>query len=717
MNLSTWDSSKPRKLRPEFSSGHIITEFNRTKQKKIASHILAEIEFVSKNVNVERDKLIDKYSSYSGSDIQFRNVWHTYSDAQVIYEEAEGEYLVYAHGHPLDSGNESCVREGMKCGDGDDADCEPGGCVIGKISFVRNKKWKYESETSYNNSVKVSYYLNGPEKITLKPVIRGKFNGLDITSPASKHCEIYLPPKYYFSEQFLDGSKKVRDYRLNLVDNPPTSDLIGLENIRDGFISGFITKFYPSKSEGYTSNILQAKVSENVRDNLITEFESLPSVWFDQCSTTINDIFQDALTDNVDNFNFILSCYNNIKRSFSNVIQVYKSSVKPSKIDYGKNEIARPVYSRLPGVSEAYRSDPLFSEDEKPAQWLTSGADEFFSNKKAQIDSFYEDYLDPDTCSPANLDWLAQHVGMFGNLWDTTWDKKTKVALIKNTFGWYDKNKEVEAPGVTTLTTSKGKVLKQFPFGPGSGWVQLEEEDNSLTVSLAEIGKGEYEESSLSLSSFFAFKEKKFNQNSYTLSLDPVDSIKTYDGKWNGLTESKGSLLTVAFLVSAFGLKSHTLNEMELVKAERKIDKNGQEYIGGKILKPRTGLRSSEIDAPPLWIYKHDLIQVGNESVTVDSTGQSTVVSGSDLVINNYPNQLVADVSRVCSVNESKNVFFRVPYYYNKNGSSWNKTKYIAEKWLPANLNPRVQYPHLSADLWSVGDAFFEPEIELINLT
>jgi hypothetical protein len=56
-----------------------------------------------------------------------------------------------------------------------------------------------------------------------------------------------------------------------------------------------------------------------------------------------------------------------------------------------------------------------------------------------------------------------------------------------------------------------------------------------------------------------------------------------------------------------------------------------------------------------------------------------------------------------------------VPYYYNRDGRSWDKVSYIAKNWMPSHLNVKVQYAYLSADLWSVGDAFFEPEIRDIN--
>jgi hypothetical protein len=76
----------------------------------------------------------------------------------------------------------------------------------------------------------------------------------------------------------------------------------------------------------------------------------------------------------------------------------------------------------------------------------------------------------------------------------------------------------------------------------------------------------------------------------------------------------------------------------------------------------------------------------------------------------------VAGVSRVSSVEDSKNVFFRVPYYYNRDGKSWDAVTYIAQNWMPSNLNVRVQYAYLSAGLWKVGDAFFEPDVNVSDL-
>jgi hypothetical protein len=160
--------------------------------------------------------------------------------------------------------------------------------------------------------------------------------------------------------------------------------------------------------------------------------------------------------------------------------------------------------------------------------------------------------------------------------------------------------------------------------------------------------------------------------------------------------------MAITFLSSIFGLKSHVPNELKIIKADIKTeflpDGSTKKYISNKVISPKSGLRASESSAPPLFPYKAEMIQLG------DST---------DAEIKNYPNQLVAGVSRAASYEASRNLFFRLPYYYNRDGRSWKKVEYIIKNWIPTNINSRVQYAYLSADLWAVGDAFFEPELEI----
>lgn len=709
MNLSVWDSIQSRKNNPSLSSAHIILEFDRTKKQKIFAHKLGNIVFESKDINSPRDRVISVQSGNLTLDgFVYKNIGHTYSDTEVISEDpALGGFPIYAHGHPLGGiehgGMESCSRMGLICkdGEGEDTLCNPGKCIIGKLSYVRNKKWKYQSSNTYNSNASLVYYLNAEKETSLHSVLRGKAitfteSGpltLDIDAPASKYSKIYLPPKYYFSEDFIDQAIKVIDERLDIINNPPKTNVIGLENRRDRFISSFITLLYPQKSDGYISLVLyEDGVREEVKNEMLKVFSTLPAEWYEQCALIIEDEYLYREARIYDNFKFIVTIYNRVKELFNSIVQVTKSSLKRGTLEYSKDDIARPVYSRLPGISEAYRSDPLFSEKESPAQWLTSGVDEFLSSKKDQIASFYQNYLDLETCSPLVLNWLAQHVGLFGDLWDDRWERGIKVAMIENAFGWYDREKVFTLPDVGDIKTPKGETLNKFPFITNQIWTSDPLQDNSNKIKTDEINNLVFNQKNLVTETIF--KKKVYNINTNKLSLVSTNSIKIHNNKWNGLMEAKGSLLSFAFLISVFNLKSHTEKEITVDNIIKLKEKGG--LFNVFIRKPKNGLRDAEIDASPLWPYKSDILQVGGES---------------DLKINNYSNQIVAGVSRVTSLEDSKNVFFRLPYYYNRNGKSWNRVEYITKNWLPDNLNKRTQYAYLSADLWMVGDGFFEAEI------
>lgn len=717
MNLTTWDSIKSKRRNPSLSSGHIILEFDRTKKEKIFSHKLGRISFESKDINSARNEVINvQKGNLNLNGFVYKNIGHTYSDTEVVSEDTTlNAFPIYAHGHPLGGtehgGMESCTREGLICKDGEGTDdlCNPGKCLIGKLSHVRNKKWKYESyntyqidEPSVGTGFPLVYFLNGTEEVRLHSVLRGKvigFSGsskitLNIDSPASKYARVLLPPKYYFSEDFIDTAIKIIDERLDVINNKPRTNIIGIENRKDRFISSFILLVYPKTTEGFINNILyEDGVQEDVKNQLMSVFSTLPKEWAGQCSEIIEDeyLYREARIHT--NFSFISVVYDRVKGLFDNILVISESSLKRGSLEYNKTSISRPVYSRLPGISEAYRSDPLFSEKESPAQWLTSGVDDFLSKKKDQISSFYQDYLDPDTCSPLVLDWLAQHVGLTGDLWDSRWERKIKVALIKNAFGWFDREKTISIPGVGEIKTPKGEALSQFPFTTSPLWTTTASLDNSNKIKLNEINTLTYNGSVVVSEDLF--KQQAYDPTTKIVTLQPTNTIRVYDGKWNGLMEAKGSMLSIAFLTSIFELKSHTNLEVEtssVIVGTTDDNTNYQVFVR----KPKNGLRNAEISAPPLWPYKSDILQVGGES---------------DLGINNYSNQIIAGVSRVTTLEDSKNVFFRVPYYYNRNGKSWDRVDYISKNWLPDNLNKRTQYAYLSADLWAVGDGFFEPEI------
>lgn len=687
MNLSAWDSIPFNKRRsPSLSNSHLIIEFERTKRSKIFSHKLGSVNFSrSRDINAERQEVIDREITNisENTGFRYRSIGHVYSADQLISAEDSGWYKIYAHGGPIKGGRENCQIVGMSCDDGQegsDTSCLAGKCIIGRIKKIREKKWKYESLNVYSN-LPVSYFVSGDESVTLKPIIRGFFTTygedgmspvtVNINKPASLPVKIFLPPRDFFSEDFLLSLVSISDSRLSGLVNKPQNDKIGIETRKDRFVRGVLLKSYPNSTEGVISNRFSQSPTEEVKSTLLEIFSNAPSPWLEYCNTYIEEEFTSQPTT----LEYICSVYDLIYNLFGKIIQVTKSNLSSPKILYDKEQISRPVYSRLPGVSESYRSDPAFSEDEKPAQWLTSGADDFLSKKKESIETFYYNYLNPETCSSFVLDWLAQHVGLTGFLWNTEWDRGIKEAMIRNAFGWWNR----ESIDDFGKKTPKGMALNKFPF-TNPEWTDQTSEDNLMEIRLDEI-ETIYVDTDGEYTSYDKFKslDESFSQ------LVNVSNLSINKLLWNGLIESKGSLLCIMFLVSLFGLKSHSPEELEIIDADKKI------------LKPKSGLRNAEFSAPPLLPTKYSVLQVGTED---------------DAEIGNYTNQLIAGVSRFSSVEESRNVFFRVPYYYNRDGKSWDRTKYIAENWMASNLNVRVQYPYLSADLWAVGDAFFEPELK-----
>ena len=130
------------------------------------------------------------------------------------------------------------------------------------------------------------------------------------------------------------------------------------------------------------------------------------------------------------------------------------------------------------------------------------------------------------------------------------------------------------------------------------------------------------------------------------------------------------------------------------VTVTNKAGRKGKD-IGGT-LKVKSGLRGQENNAPVLLPTKYTLPQVG---------------TAADKAIQAYENQMIAGVTSITTPEEANNIFFRLPFYYNRDGTTWSLVESIAKYWLSGALNARPQYAFLAADLWQQGDAFFEPEI------
>lgn len=630
----------------------------------------------------------------------------------------------------------------------------------------------YPSKDNTFFSEKAVYYAGGKETLILKNVIRGDFQNslspskkIRITTPASKYTKFYIPPKFFFDKNFVEIA-------LARVDQTYNSQRLGLNDLVSIFIKKVLLKAYPGATDGVIEDRANNDPEEVVKTVLIDAFYELKDVWKERAQEIIEEEWVYRFANIYTAKDYIQVVAERMAQLFTHGIQITKSSISPSQIRLNTSSNDRPVYFRLPGTTEGYRKtetndilfvktieerlkldmevldigtivttpdrkiayrfyprritstalrkkygmSPVISSEEKKeiyssadalswslmpldqlpdvdvSKFLTSGIDEFLVDKKDAVDNFYRDFLDPDTCDPQLLNWLAQHLGLFGELWNELWSTEIKSTMIKNAFGWWDRNSTVPLPGNRKILTEKGKNLSQAPFNNNSIWTEDETLVNNLNVDFSKIEKIKINVNNLKL----ILGENKYTLKEYdevnkTIQESYSDTVLFSKELWNGLFEAKGNILVIAFLSSLMGLKAPSAKELEILN----IEDSGGNFVN-KVLRPRSGLRDVEQTAPPLLPYKPEVIQVGDET---------------DAQINNFPNQLVAGVSRVSSVEESKNVVFRVPYYYNKDGKSWDRVNYIAKNWLPNNLNTHIQYPYLSASLWAVGDLFFEPEI------
>ena len=746
--ISIWDQRNRRPIARGFKAAKIVAEFDRTKKIKIAEHTLGEIEFgTNPELNKSRNEVIDRdIGKLTTSGFQYENIGNVFSpNPEFLEKDSDNKYTVLGHGTPIEGdltgGRENCAIEGLVCasGQGTNKSCNPGKCKLGKLQKITNYKWKYTSETGYPTT-KVEYFVGGKEYLELKTIVRGAHTNKDgteinVNKPASKGTSVYLPPVGYMGDLFNEDYLKV--------------DQGGIITTEEDFVRQIIERGYKrhpvigralGKGGSYTS-IADSPLSEEVYTAFLDFFFKLPGPWKKVVKDLADAKWEVKGTSHETNRVFIGSLFNTLKVKFTQAIQVTDSGWKESKIKYISDQGVRPTYLRLPGASLNYRisedndiivvseekdrfnvnisaleigtivttsdrkiayqflprviedkdereefgmspvldnrtKEELYSpkdpkswrpllKDQLPkapvAKWIMAGVDEFLREKKHDIDSFYFKYLDPTECSVKNIDWLAQHVGLCEPVWNIAWDLDYKRALIKNALGWFDKEL-INTVGDTDYDTIKGLVLKEAPF-TSSSWRDTEAVESGDDTDISEIDL-----TKVAPSGFF--------KKDGTLTA----GFSVYKKEWDGLMESKGSILTLVFLFSLFNVKAHSENELVTV---------------GSVTKVRNGLRSYESNAPTLLPYKLEFLQTG---------------TAAEKAVETYSNQLTAG-SVVADLEGVKTTFFRMPFYYNRGGRTWDLVESISKYWVHYTMNSRVQYAYLAADLWRQGDAFFEAQL------
>lgn len=626
---STWDRGAAKKSpSPAFIKGpaRVVYEFENRRSDKIFSHTLGRIDF--------RPGLGDALSS--GRNEQIETLYDDTDYKSVAYVHIQpvllgSDLTVLGHGVPTSGGLENCAMVGAECsGTGTDTACERGKCGIGQLTRVSGDRWRYDSLTVPG----LYYFVFGTESVTLRSVNRGQFTLpagvgiIDVVRVASVPATIYLPPNTYSAETF---TRRVI-----------TTRYAGSETVRsltdsvDTFIRALL---------GLNQATVDAETE--VRDRLLDTLRSvLDPVWYGFVSDAVND----AWDPNTSNRDFLIAAYETLTVLYGSGVEVMISGIKASAVNID-DRIGRPVYGRLPGVEGAYNNP---DEGDTPAKWLTAGADDLLSGTKYSLDNFYRTYLDPETCYPLNLDWIAQHLGFVGGLWNLEWPNTTKRLLLRNAH-------------VNSVS--------------GSMWTRDPGQDTLRRIDTGRIERVEVTGSLVTTA--YRYSSREYDPDTELTGVVTFNNLVADVSLWQGILPSRGSLLTLLFMFWALNIKAHSPEELRY-------------ETGTGTFAVRSGLRNRELNAPVNVPYMVDVLRVGTDT---------------DAGVSNYPNQLIADIGTCQDELSANTTVIRMPFYYNRNGRTWDAAVSVMSNYAPSTSVNRIQYAYAVADLLVADDVFFEPEV------
>jgi len=633
---STWDreAAKPT-VSPAFSRGvaRVVYEFGNRRSQKIFSHRLGSITFrdtLGTELTESRDGVIKQtYGQRSVNGYRYKSVSHSHILPTLLNSDLD----VYGHGTPVKEGYENCALIGATCADGSDTRCSVGKCVYGHLTQVSGDKWRYDSYTVPD----LYYFVYGTESVTLRSITRGVFKlpagagTVDVDKPASLSTTVYLPPKTYTAETFV---------RRVVVAYHDAGDVRSLTDSVDNFIRALLGR-----------NYAEVPVEVEIRDRVLGAVKSvLLTSWHTVVDEQIDAVWRQRYEGaDLTNRDFMVACYGVLTTLYESGLQVALSGIKASRVN-ADNRAGRPVYERLPGVSGAYNDEG----QDTVAKWLTAGSDTELSGSKYLIDTFYRNYLDPDTCYPLNLDWLAQHYGFTSNLWDNSWPAKVKRTLLQNAH-------------VNKVT--------------GSLWTTDPDQDTLRKIDFAWIERSAVDTVTGEVSLAYRYSGKEYDAVSGLTTISTSNNLVIDSSAWQGVLPSRGSMVTLLFMFWVFGIKAHTPSEL-------RYDSSDNTYV------VRSGLRSNESVAPVNTPYVVDVLKVGSDT---------------DAEVGTYPNQLIADIGTCQDKTSANTVVIRMPFYYNRNGRSWDAASRIVENYVPSTSIKRLQYAYAAADLLVADDVFFEP--------
>jgi hypothetical protein len=632
---STWDrGTAKRPVSPAFVYGRsrVSYDFPNRRSTKIFSHKLGNIIFqdgLNTDLTASRNNLITElYGTRDVGGYVYKSVSHVHVVPTLI----GSNLTVFGHGVPVKSGWENCAMIGTDCVEGEsDTKCEAGKCRMGTLTRVSGDKWRYDSLTVSG----LYYFVFGTESVTLRSITKGLFTlpagvgTVNVSRVASIPATVYLPPSTYSAETFT---------RRVITTLNSDNSVRSLTDSVDNFLRVLLDGYYN-----------EVRVEVGVKDKLINTLESrLPSVWHPVVRSAIETVWSQRYDGvNMTNRDFGIRSYETLTGLYGQGLQVMLSGIRGSRVSVD-GSIGRPVYGKLPGVSGSYNDE---SRD-TVAKWLTAGSDDLLSGTKTVLDHFYRTYLDPETCYPLNLDWLAQHLGFVGGLWDLEWPAKVKRVLLANAH-------------VNRVS--------------GSMWTQDPAQDTLRGIDMARVERVTVNIGTGAVSTSYRYTKKSYNTNTELTTLTTFNNLVVDTSRWQGILPSKGNMVTLLFMFWALGIKAHSPGEMRYSDASYFV---------------RSGLRDRELTAPVNTPYMVDVLRLGDD--TDSKTG-------------NYPNQLIAGIGTCQDELSANTVIVRMPFYYNRNGRSWDAARQVLDNYMPSTAINRVQYAYAVADLLVADDVFFEP--------
>jgi hypothetical protein len=182
----------------------------------------------------------------------------------------------------------------------------------------------------------------------------------------------------------------------------------------------------------------------------------------------------------------------------------------------------------------------------------------------------------------------------------------------------------------------------------------------------------------------YRYSTKQYDNDDELTTINTGNNLVIDMSRWQGILPGRGNILTLLYLFWIFDIKAPSPGELSFNSSDDTFT----------VL---SGLRSNQSTAPINVPYIVDTLKVGDDI---------------DAEVYNYPNQLIADISTCQDELSANTTVVRLPFYYNRDGRSWDAARSILENYAPETSINRIQYGYAAADLLVAEDILFEPVIE-----